>query len=154
MAVQSPGQPAPVLLASPYSDDHFASPEMLAESHWKWHQAVSCREALRILKQASIAVVIWKRDQSDLCWRDLLDAGVKLTAPSSLMVSSRHTDEQLWGEVLNLGGYDVLARPFAREDVGVGFLAGQSQDRQSAPAAGPTTAKAPIALAASGTNVA
>jgi hypothetical protein len=37
--------------------------------------------------------------------------------PPNLIVSSRLADDRLWAEVLNLGGYDVLARPFNRVEV-------------------------------------
>jgi DNA-binding response OmpR family regulator len=49
-------------------------------------------------------------------WRDLL----KGQAPSpsfALVVVSRLADEALWAEVLNLGGLDVLEKPFAAEEV-------------------------------------
>ena len=40
------------------------------------------------------------------------------TAAQSLMlVVSRHADERLWAEVLNLGGFDVLALPFDRDEL-------------------------------------
>jgi DNA-binding response OmpR family regulator len=49
-------------------------------------------------------------------WRDLL------TGPDSeprflLVVASRLADEALWSEVLNLGGLDLLRKPFAAEEV-------------------------------------
>jgi DNA-binding response OmpR family regulator len=34
-----------------------------------------------------------------------------------LLVTSRHADENLWAEVLNLGGYDVLLKPFDGAEV-------------------------------------
>jgi DNA-binding response OmpR family regulator len=34
-----------------------------------------------------------------------------------LIVTSRLADEQLWAEALNLGAYDVLAKPFDTEEV-------------------------------------
>ncbi|HLJ47142.1 MAG TPA: hypothetical protein VKU01_14090 [Bryobacteraceae bacterium] len=43
-------------------------------------------------------------------WRELLDH-------STLIVTSRVADEALWAEVLNLGGFDVLAQPFDRTEV-------------------------------------
>ena len=49
-------------------------------------------------------------------WRDLLeeqDASPRF----ALIVVSRHADEALWAEVLNLGGSDVLEKPFAVEEV-------------------------------------
>jgi DNA-binding response OmpR family regulator len=37
--------------------------------------------------------------------------------PPLLLVVSKHADENLWAEVLNLGGYDVLLKPFERAEV-------------------------------------
>ena len=34
-----------------------------------------------------------------------------------LIVTSKVADEYLWSEVLNLGGYDVLAQPLDRDEV-------------------------------------
>jgi DNA-binding response OmpR family regulator len=34
-----------------------------------------------------------------------------------LVVTSRMADEALWAEVLNMGGYDVLAQPLDTEEV-------------------------------------
>lgn len=49
-------------------------------------------------------------------WRDLLVAQ-GATPSFALIVVSRQADEALWAEVLNLGGSDVLERPFAVEEV-------------------------------------
>jgi DNA-binding response OmpR family regulator len=40
-----------------------------------------------------------------------------LTDPPLLIVSSRLADEHLWAEALNLGVFDVLAKPFQSEEV-------------------------------------
>jgi len=37
--------------------------------------------------------------------------------PPLLVVTSRKADDTLWSEVLNLGGYDVLAQPYERAEV-------------------------------------
>ena len=34
-----------------------------------------------------------------------------------LIVTDRLADERLWAEVLNLGGYDLLLKPFDPEEV-------------------------------------
>jgi DNA-binding response OmpR family regulator len=41
-----------------------------------------------------------------------LAAVAKLQSPPLIIVTSQFADECLWAEVLNLGGYDVLAKPF------------------------------------------
>ena len=37
--------------------------------------------------------------------------------PPKLIVTCRLADERLWAEVLNLGGFDVLAQPFYAREV-------------------------------------
>jgi len=49
-------------------------------------------------------------------WRDLL-RGKDATPRFALIVVSRLADERLWAEVFNLGGSEVLAKPFAEEEV-------------------------------------
>ncbi|MFB3828373.1 MAG: hypothetical protein ACE15B_16510 [Bryobacteraceae bacterium] len=50
-------------------------------------------------------------------WRDLLDQTTRMPHAPVFIVASRLADDALWAEVLNLGGYDVLAKPFDRREV-------------------------------------
>jgi len=128
--VQSPDEPTSVLLASPYPDDHLLLPGILSHIHWRWHKSHRCQQALGLLHDNKVAVVLCERDQPDGCWQDLLEGAAALVAPPSLIVCSRLADEQLWAEVLNLGGYDVLVKPFDHEEVlRVAFLAWHSWKR-------------------------
>jgi len=70
-----------------------------------------------LLHDQSVPVVLCERDHADGNWEDLLKAIVRLPAPPNLIVFSRLADESLWAEVLNLGGYDVLIKPFEPEEV-------------------------------------
>ena len=115
--VDSPDTPAAILLVSPYPDDQIMLPEILKHRNWQWHKSQGCCEALEFLQSHSVTVLICERDQPDGCWQDLLDAAAKQASPPSLIVFSRLADESLWAEVLNLGGYDVLIKPFDREEV-------------------------------------
>lgn len=47
-------------------------------------------------------------------WQELLEE--TQAAQSLMLAASRHADDRLWAEVLNLGGFDVLALPFDREE--------------------------------------
>ena len=40
-----------------------------------------------------------------------------LNEPPQLIVTSRTADDHLWAEVLNIGGFDVLAQPLERDEV-------------------------------------
>ena len=50
-------------------------------------------------------------------WKDVLHEMERISNPPPLIVASRLADEALWAEVLNLGGHDVLAKPFDRKEV-------------------------------------
>ena len=41
----------------------------------------------------------------------------KMECPAPLIVGDRLADERLWAKVLNLGGYDLLAKPFNAKEV-------------------------------------
>jgi DNA-binding response OmpR family regulator len=114
---QWPDKMIPVLLASPDPEDHLILPEILGRSEWQWSRTRGYRQAERRLRRGPIGVVLCERDLSDGCWQDLLEAGRRLEKPPSFIVCSRLADELLWSKVLNLGGYDVLIKPFEREEV-------------------------------------
>ena len=69
------------------------------------------REACGHLSNAGNPVVICEKSLPDGEWKDLLGKTPRL------IVTSHAADEALWAEVLNLGGYDVLAQPFDEQEV-------------------------------------
>jgi DNA-binding NtrC family response regulator len=116
-----------VLIVSPSEDDHSSLRNILRHSNWKLYEAFDCREALALLREHGIRVIICDQDAPDGGWGTLLAEVETLPARPRLIVCSRVADHQLWGEVLNLGGYDVLPVPFdAREVFRVSFLAWHS----------------------------
>jgi DNA-binding NtrC family response regulator len=76
-----------------------------------------CEQALEHLTNSKISVVISETLLPDGSWKDLLAFIWQIEASSVLVVTSKLADESLWAEVLNLGGYDVLAQPFDGEEV-------------------------------------
>jgi DNA-binding NtrC family response regulator len=76
-----------------------------------------CEQAVTRLAAARVAVVICETSLPDGTWKDLLEYLHRVNASSVLVVTSEVADESLWAEVLNLGGYDVLAQPFDSEEV-------------------------------------
>ena len=51
------------------------------------------------------------------CWKDVLRSAQESSGGVPVIVSSRLADESLWAEVLNLGGYDLLVKPFVASEV-------------------------------------
>jgi DNA-binding response OmpR family regulator len=74
--------------------------------------AESCDAAFESLRSGLISIVVCERDLPDGNWRDILERIDATPNRPFLIVTSRIADERLWAEVLNLGGYDVLAKPF------------------------------------------
>ncbi len=76
-----------------------------------------CEHASGYLADSRISVVICEALLPDGTWKDLLTRMASTNASPLLVVTSDVADESLWAEVLNLGGYDVLAQPFDPEEV-------------------------------------
>ncbi len=121
-----------VILISSLPDDHVLLRHIFDHSNWVLHTAPTCREALAYACAHDIPVVICERDLPDGDWKLVLSEIESLPLRPNLIVTSRLADEGLWAEVLNLGGYDVLAQPFDSEEVyRVVFLAWQEQKRRA-----------------------
>ncbi len=86
--------------------------DIFARSGWKLIEANGLSSAMRCLRRVPVQVVIACES-----WKPLLERLRALTRPPVLVVASRMADESLWSEVLNVGGYDVLAQPFDRNEV-------------------------------------
>ena len=86
-------------------------------SRWRVLAVATRRGALERLRANAISVIICESVLENGTWRDLLDHNRAFADGTPLIVTSRLADEYLWSEVLNLGGYDVLAKPFSDREV-------------------------------------
>lgn len=101
-----------VLTISPEAEDHASLAHVCSRAGWGLLSAHSVRQALSMVRAEPVAVVFCERDLPDGNWRVILDELQRSPAPALLIVVSRLADEGLWSEVLNVGGYDVLIKPF------------------------------------------
>jgi DNA-binding response OmpR family regulator len=114
-----------VLSVSPIPDDHISLKQITDYSEWGAHSDSRCElsesltltSAAIILRQQRISVVLCERDLQPGTWREMLEHVGGLPSPPLLIVTSRLADERLWAEALNLGAYDVLAKPFDKREV-------------------------------------
>jgi hypothetical protein len=83
-----------------------------------WNPVFACwmAPALRKAKLEAVRVVLCERNPPGGDWKILFDQVRGLPRPPRFIVTSRLADEGLWIEVLNRGGYDVLATPFRAEE--------------------------------------
>jgi CheY-like chemotaxis protein len=114
-----------VLCVSPAKEDHTALEEIFnsspwsicPDSLWKLQPSVTLASAWRALRKHQFPLVLCECDLMPGTWRELLDLLEQLPEPPFLIVTSRVADERLWAEAINLGAYDVLAKPFDRTEV-------------------------------------
>ena len=107
-----------VLSVSADDRDHTNLEAILSHSRWGLLTANNLFAArASILQRTDVSVVLCERDLSPGCWTDILKHTDSMQHPPSLIVTSRVADDRLWSEVLNLGGWDVLAKPFDRNEV-------------------------------------
>jgi len=72
---------------------------------------------MTVLQGNRIPIVLCERDLLPGTWKDMLIESALLPDPPLLIVTSRLADDYLWAEALNLGAYDVLAKPFDEGEV-------------------------------------
>jgi DNA-binding response OmpR family regulator len=72
---------------------------------------------LNVIRSKRVAVAICERNLPDGNWRVVFDELERFAAAPLMIVVSRLADHALWAEVLNLGGYDVLLKPFEPKEL-------------------------------------
>lgn len=114
-----------VLSISPVESDHESLTHIFTQSEraggvdfrWAVFKSLTLESALATLQDVNISVVISECDLVPGTWKDVLAyLSLRPHAPP-LIVTSRLADGYLWAEALNLGAYDVLAKPFHRTEV-------------------------------------
>jgi DNA-binding response OmpR family regulator len=106
-----------ILSISAFAKDHEALRRILSDPEWQITCADSCHQAIGRLCRNRPAVIICERHLPDGTWRDLLSHIADLIDPPALVVTSEGPDDHLLSEVLSLGGYHVLSKPFVADEV-------------------------------------
>ncbi|MFN7993536.1 MAG: hypothetical protein U0Q18_08045 [Bryobacteraceae bacterium] len=69
------------------------------------------------LRSGHYPVVLTEAGLPDGSWLDVLSMVRGITPGAEVIVTDRDADARFWAEVLNLGGYDMLAQPFHESEV-------------------------------------
>jgi DNA-binding NtrC family response regulator len=112
-----PDRTVRVLAVSSAEEDLRFLRHLFAHSNWVIYTARGCAEAADFLRRHPIPVILCDSELADGTWRDLLRTAGASAPDSLVIVTSRAADDFLWAEVLNLGGYDVLMKPFDPDEV-------------------------------------
>ena len=113
----APARSIRILSVSSIADDHKTLRRILKHSKWHVAGATTCTEAIAHLTWHRVPIVLCESALPDGSWKDILDQVAQYPEPPTLIVTSRLADDYLWAEVLNWGGYDVLAKPFNEGEV-------------------------------------
>lgn len=126
-----------VIAVSSVESDHIVLAHIFGHTSWKLDSVRSIHEAEMQLSgtgtDAVSPVLLCDRELSDGTWKDLLRLTRDFAEPQNLIVTAADADDRLWAEILNLGAYDVLEKPFRPQEVyrTVGLA---WSDRRKAPA--------------------
>lgn len=90
---------------------------MLEHSRWTLVEASTIAEALATLRERLSVVLICEAELPDGTWAELLQHAQNLPTPPPVIVTARQADNDFWMQVLNLGGYNVLGKPFSEREV-------------------------------------
>ncbi len=116
-ACPPPEKAVSVLLISPFEEDHIFLSNLFSHSKWHLKAVPSWRDALSHLADNTVPVVLCERELPDSTWKHVLSEISHLPDTPLLILTSRLADDYFWAEVLNLGGYDVLMKPFDHTEV-------------------------------------
>lgn len=100
-----------MLILTPDQEIYEAAARLLQHSNWHIHRAGTLAEAKTKLSHC-VAVALCPAEFEDGTWQTLLAEIRARGCPVSLVVVDRQAREELWTEVLDGGGYDVLSYPF------------------------------------------
>jgi DNA-binding response OmpR family regulator len=106
-----------VLVVSSAPEDQAALAQLFVSHSYPRYWTSSVAEAADWLGRSSARVVICDDQLSDGRWQDLWEVLRWTPVPPVFIVSAYWADERLWAEVLNLGAYDVLAKPYRGAEV-------------------------------------
>lgn len=114
-----------VLSVDPIAKDHATLKQIFGRSEWslcpnsKWTLAMSptAESAIATIQRDPIPILICGCDHRPDTWKEMLEAFTPMPNPPLMIVTSRAADDRLWAEALNLGAYDVLAKPFDQAEV-------------------------------------
>jgi DNA-binding NtrC family response regulator len=113
----TPTETLTILSASPNEEDHRSLEQIIGHSKWTLLRADKLHSLRALLARHDVSVIVCERDLAPGTWTEVLDYLQEMPHPPSLIVTSQHADEKLWSVVLNMGGWDVLAKPFDRSEV-------------------------------------
>jgi DNA-binding NtrC family response regulator len=106
-----------VLFISPNSNDAETISRILEAAFVDCEHAANYREARSRLAGNAYGAILTEADLPDGSWKDIIRLALDLPAQPAVVVTRPAADDRFWGDVLNLGCYDLLTQPFDTREV-------------------------------------
>lgn len=106
-----------VLAVTPFDSDVQALARIFGHTAWDLSSVPTLSRALDYLNINPAPVILTDTELPDATWKDMLAACSGMPHSPYLILAASNADDRLWAEALNLGAYDVLAKPFRSQEV-------------------------------------
>jgi two-component system response regulator HydG len=118
-----------VLAVSVWLNDRLVLEQLGRREGWTLRFTNSPADAFRLVQEKHYDVVLCDRNQPGFPWREVMERLADHSPHSRILLLAPVTDDYLWRDVVQQGGYGVLTRPLHESDalhtisVAAGFLA-------------------------------
>jgi DNA-binding NtrC family response regulator len=107
----------PIVLASTRQDDGPGLTNMLEGTLWKLVPVSNLAEAVEALHRFSAPIVLCDQEFDRRPWRQIFRALMRARKRTSVVLLSSAAGPALCDEIARVGGFDLLSRPFERDQV-------------------------------------
>ena len=98
-------------------EDRLSLESLLSPWEWEVIWTRTCAEAVAAVRRTAAPIIVCDERFADGEWKELWNELGNDPGPPEFILASRLADERLWAEQLNLGGYNLLTKPFRPEEV-------------------------------------
>ncbi len=99
------------------AEEKSALARIAGDLHWKLSIAESAEEAIQLLGDEPLPLVICDRDLPDEDWRTTVARIAGRRDVLCVVLASSVVDDYLWDEVIKQRGYDVVNKPFEADQL-------------------------------------
>jgi DNA-binding NtrC family response regulator len=110
-------QKIPLLIVTSRAEDVRELKDLLHESPWELTGISRLEDADAALRAAEVPILLFDRDSPNATWQATMKRFIKLRRSACVVLLSNVSDQYLWEEVVQHGGFDLLTRPFRKEQV-------------------------------------
>jgi FixJ family two-component response regulator len=110
-------QKIPLLIVTSRAEDVEELTSILHDTPWELTDASHLEDPATALKGAAVPILLFDRDSAGGCWQVAMKRMIKSRRGVCVVLLSSVADQYLWDEVVHQGGFDLLTRPFRKEQV-------------------------------------